>query len=70
MEYKCRLKVILAEREISHGEFAKRVGLSAAGMSAIANNHSLPSFKVLYRIVEELEMDIQGNMDKDRYKIN
>jgi DNA-binding XRE family transcriptional regulator len=59
MEFKCRLKVIFAEREIQQGEFANRIGLSPAGISSIANGHSLPSFPVLYRICEELDMDFR-----------
>lgn len=59
MKYKCRLKVIFAEREIQQGDFAKKVGLSPAGISAIVNNRSLPSFPVLYRISEELQMDFR-----------
>lgn len=58
MKYKCRLKVIFAEREIRNGEFAKRVNISPAAMSAIVNNKSLPSFAVTYSICEELELGI------------
>lgn len=56
MEYKCRLRVILADREIKHGEFAKSVNMSSAAFSSIVNNHSLPSFDTTYRICEELDM--------------
>jgi len=59
MEFKCRLKVIFAERDIAQGEFADRIGVSAAAISAIKNSHSLPSFPVLYRICEELDMDMR-----------
>lgn len=59
MEYKCRLKVILAEKEIAHGVFADKIGLSPAAMSSIVNGHSFPSFKVLYKIIEELDMDMR-----------
>ena len=57
--YKSRLKVIFAEREIKQKDFAQKIGISDAGMSAIVNSHAMPSFSVLYRIVEELEMDIR-----------
>ncbi|KON86621.1 XRE family transcriptional regulator [Sporosarcina globispora] len=59
MKFKCRLRVIFAEREIRQGDFAKKIGLSQAGMSAIVNNHALPSFPILYRISEELQMDFR-----------
>ncbi|MED4240658.1 helix-turn-helix transcriptional regulator [Priestia megaterium] len=59
MNFKCKLKVILAEKEIKHGDFAKVVGVSPAGLSALVNNKSLPSFESAYRISEALEMDIK-----------
>jgi len=59
MEYRCRLKVIFAEREIHQGEFAKKIGVSSGALSAIVNNKSFPSFKVLYSISEELNMDMR-----------
>ncbi|PKG22367.1 transcriptional regulator [Niallia nealsonii] len=59
MDYKCRLKVILAEREIKHGDFAKVIGISTGALSSIVNNNSFPSFKVVYRISEELDLDIR-----------
>jgi DNA-binding XRE family transcriptional regulator len=54
MGYKCRLKAILADLDIKHGEFADRVGIDKSTFSAIVNNKSLPSFETLYEIVEEL----------------
>ncbi|MBB6446429.1 helix-turn-helix domain-containing protein [Bacillus benzoevorans] len=57
--YKCRLKVIFAEKDIRQGEFAEKLGISAAALSAIKNGKSLPSFPVLYRICEELDMDMR-----------
>ncbi|MEH7526758.1 helix-turn-helix transcriptional regulator [Bacillus sp. JJ1503] len=54
MIYRCRLKVILAELNIKHGEFAERIGIDKSTFSAIVNNKSLPSFDTLYEIVEEL----------------
>ncbi|MBU3569300.1 helix-turn-helix transcriptional regulator [Priestia aryabhattai] len=59
MNFKCKLKVILAEKEIKHGDFAKVVGISSAGLSSLVNNKSLPSFESAYRISEALEMDIK-----------
>ncbi|WP_226087495.1 helix-turn-helix domain-containing protein [Mesobacillus sp. S13] len=54
MAYKCRLKLILAEMEIKHGEFAEQIGIDKSSFSSIVNNKSLPSFETLYTIVEEL----------------
>ncbi|MFJ7681140.1 helix-turn-helix transcriptional regulator [Peribacillus butanolivorans] len=65
MEFKCKLKVILAEREIRHGEFALKVEISRAAMSGLLNNRSLPSFPVAYRISEELDLDIKEIWSKN-----
>lgn len=59
MEYKCKLRVILAEREIKHGDFAKSVNMSSAAFSAIVNNRSLPSFETTYNISEALDLDVR-----------
>ncbi|MEH6990577.1 helix-turn-helix domain-containing protein [Cytobacillus firmus] len=59
VEYKCRLRVILAEKEIKHGDFAKQINTSAAAFSSIVNNRTLPSFETTYKISEVLEMDIK-----------
>jgi putative transcriptional regulator len=58
MEFKCRLRVILAEKEIPHGEFAKRIEISGAAFSAIVNNRTLPSFETTYKICRELDVSI------------
>ncbi|MFS0590850.1 helix-turn-helix transcriptional regulator [Cytobacillus horneckiae] len=54
MPYKCKLKVILADKDIKHGEFANNIGIDKSTFSSIVNNKSLPSFDTLYDIVEEL----------------
>ncbi|MCI1590372.1 helix-turn-helix domain-containing protein [Heyndrickxia oleronia] len=55
MKYKCRLKSVLAELNIKHGDFADKIGVDKSTISAMANNKSLPSFDTLYMIMEELE---------------
>jgi putative transcriptional regulator len=57
--FKCRLKVILAEKEIPHGDFAKKVNLSSGALSNIINNKSLPAFETLYEICTRLERDFR-----------
>jgi putative transcriptional regulator len=53
--YKCMLKVILAQEDIPHGEFAKRININPGTLSNIVNNKQLPSFEVTYAICEELK---------------
>jgi putative transcriptional regulator len=64
-EFDCRLKVIFAERKIKVGEFAKKVGISQASMSAIINDRTLPRFDSAYRIAEALDMRIEEIWRKD-----
>ncbi|MBU9711038.1 helix-turn-helix domain-containing protein [Evansella tamaricis] len=56
--YKCRLRVILAEKDIRHGVFAEKVGIGSSTLSAIINSKRLPSFEYTYAILAELEMKI------------
>lgn len=59
MKFKCRLRVILAERGLKHGYIADRVGISKATLSALVNDRTLPTFEVAYKIAEVLEMKIE-----------
>jgi putative transcriptional regulator len=59
MEFKCKLKVLLWERDIKQGDFAKRIGISRATMSTIVNSKSLPGFETAYKICEELDKTVQ-----------
>jgi putative transcriptional regulator len=56
--YKCMLKVILAQEDIQHGEFAKRINVNPGTLSNIVNNKQLPSFEVTYAICQELDRPI------------
>lgn len=58
-KYECRLRVIFAERRIKHGEFAKKVGISGATLSAVVNEKQDPSFDTAYVISDELGVPIQ-----------
>ncbi|MBM7633810.1 helix-turn-helix transcriptional regulator [Geomicrobium sediminis] len=58
MEFRCRLKIILWEKNIKQGEFAKAVGISQAGISSLVNNKSLPTFENAYKICKELGMEV------------
>lgn len=56
MNYKCRLKIIFAEREIKVGEFAEKIGVSRTALSSIINNRTLPSFETIFNIEKELNL--------------
>jgi putative transcriptional regulator len=59
MRYKCRLRVILAEKEMTHEELRKKVNVGRSTLSQIINNKTLPRFDVAYRIAEALDMRIE-----------
>lgn len=56
--YKCRLRVIFAEREIKQSQFAKTVGIAAATLSQIVNGR-MPTFEVALRIGEALGLPVE-----------
>jgi DNA-binding XRE family transcriptional regulator len=57
--FKCRLRVIFAEREIKQKDFAEKIGISGASVSAIVRGKQIPTLEVAYRIAEELQMPIE-----------
>jgi len=54
-----RLKVVLAELEVSHKELAERVGRTPNTITRICNNESQPTLKFLREIALELDVDIK-----------
>jgi putative transcriptional regulator len=54
-----RLKVVLAEMEISHKELAERIGKTPNTITRICNNESQPTLKFLREIALALDVDIK-----------
>jgi len=54
-----RLKVVLAEKDISHKKLAERIGMVPNSITRICNNESQPSLMVLRQIALELDVDIR-----------
>ncbi|SFT03970.1 helix-turn-helix transcriptional regulator [Marininema halotolerans] len=59
MRIKCKLKVILAELDMDHGDLAKKAMVSSSNISLLVNNKSLPSLPVAYRIGQALNLPIE-----------
>jgi putative transcriptional regulator len=55
-----RLKVILAEKEISQKELAERVRKAPNTITRICNNESQPTLKLLREIALSLDIDIRS----------
>lgn len=54
-----RIKVILAEKEISQKDLAKMVGKVPNTITRICNNESQPTLRLLYEIAIALKVDIR-----------
>lgn len=54
-----RLKVVLAEKDITHKALAEMVGKSPNTITRICNNESQPTLKLLLDIANALEIDIR-----------
>ena len=54
-----RLKVVLAEKEISQKELAQRVDKAPNTITRICNNESQPTLKMLREIAIALDVDIR-----------
>ncbi|QWH60215.1 XRE family transcriptional regulator [Bacillus mycoides] len=68
MEFKCRLRVIFAEKEIRQKEFSKRIGISQSTLSSLVNNTKLPTFPTAYKIAKALNMHIEDIWIEDTEK--
>jgi putative transcriptional regulator len=53
-----RLRVVLADKEISHKEFAKMVNKTPNTITRICNNEQQPSLKVLREMATALDVDV------------
>jgi len=54
-----RLKLVLAEKDISHKDFAKMVKKAPNTITRICNNEQQPSLKVLRDMAIALDIDIR-----------
>lgn len=54
-----RLKVVLAEKEVTQRELAKRVNKAPNTITRICNNKSQPTLKLLREISLALDVDIR-----------
>ncbi|WML44096.1 helix-turn-helix transcriptional regulator [Neobacillus sp. PS3-40] len=63
MKFECRLRIIFAEEKQKNpkfkmGDFAEKIGISKAALSALVNGKSLPSFVITYKICKELNKQL------------
>ena len=54
-----RLRVVLAEKEISQKEFAKMLSFNPNTISRICNNEQQPTLKTLHKMAKMLDIDIR-----------
>lgn len=53
-----RLKIILTEKDISHKEFAQRLGKTPNTITRICNNEQQPSLRVLRKMAIVLDVEL------------
>jgi len=53
-----RLRVVLAEKDISHKDFAKMVKKTPNTITRICNNEQQPSLKILREMAIALDVDV------------
>jgi putative transcriptional regulator len=58
VEIKCKLKVILADKEIKHGDFAKMLKVNPGTISSWIRGASFPDVKKAYEVATLLEVSI------------
>ena len=54
-----RLKIVLAEREITQKDFAEMMAVTPHTISRICNNDTQPSLRLLRKMALTLEIDIR-----------
>jgi putative transcriptional regulator len=54
-----RIKVVLAEKELTQKKLAEKVGLLPNSITRICNNESQPSLLMLRSIAKALDVDIR-----------
>jgi len=54
-----RIKAVLADKDVSQKDLAKKVGRAANTITRICNNESQPTLKLLREIALALDVDIR-----------
>ena len=65
-----RLKVILAEKQVSNKSLAEKMNISITTVSRWCTNASQPDLETLFRIAELLDVDVREllHVEKDKSK--
>lgn len=69
-QYLNRLRVILAEKEITQKRLAEMVGVTATSISRICTNDSQPTMAMLYKIAEAVNVDVRELLVPNTVKPN
>jgi putative transcriptional regulator len=56
---KNKLRMILAERKIKKGEFAKLIGIAPTTLTSILKEETTPTLQVAIRIAQKLELMVE-----------
>lgn len=56
---KNKLRMILAEKKMKKGEFAKLIGIAPTTLTSILKEESTPTLQVAMKISQELELKVE-----------
>lgn len=56
---KNKLRMIIAERKIKKGEFAKTIGIAPTTLTQIIKEESVPTLQVAMKIADALDLKIE-----------
>ncbi len=62
-----RIKTVLAEKDMTHKELAKMVGIAPNSITRICNNEFQPTLKLLRDIALALDVDIRELLLPTKY---
>lgn len=59
-----RIRIVLAEKEMTIVELAQRIGRHRTAVSEYARNQRQPPLEVLYKIAEALDCEVSDLLEK------
>jgi putative transcriptional regulator len=62
-----RIRVILAEKEITNNWLAEKIGRDRVTISRYCNNESQPTIQTLFKIADVLQVDVSELLEKNDY---
>jgi transcriptional regulator with XRE-family HTH domain len=65
-----RIRVILADKEITNNWLAEKIGRDRVTISRYCNNESQPTIQTLFKIADVLQVDVAELLEKNDFVKN